>query len=891
MLAGLAAVMVVAGGVYYYFNDVDVPPTLSFGGAGVQGMLEDGEQGFLEYEDGDEADYKDFISGYKDDNVDAEVMRLHSGVNNVYVPEEISVEDLSKCIDPEAGRVLFAQWDAKEGSFMVYPEGPFAETTTVDTDYKFKKGSGLVVISRHSADSWCLAAADTKSSVAVVAPMAADQDGWVLLPSNNGKVADFIEPFNDRVLKVWKMVGDNEFERVREDDYDQDLGDYYLLWLKLEKAQEVAVDDNHYVPTGVEADYSKEGNNSQIILTWDRAAASEQVVDYLVKVYKCVGDLCDHTGYFAEPHEVNGERFVVSNPEPGSKYYFKVAAEVAGRAVVDDDYSAEVSKEVPVVEVGADPAGGNGGQAVDPNGGAPAASLAPQHVAGHMDGEKLVISWDKVADTPEKVVNKYSVSYYNSDLDGFSNISAINTVDVGKNLSSIRLASTQLGKHYTFAVIAQIIKVDDRSVELAKSDSATFDTPAAPVVEGEVAPAPVVYNGIGPLRHELVNDGNSIKFSWPKVTSPRPGETVSYLVSARKTGDDAWPPDAAAQPDYTVDRDSVYSIVGAAGFKGVAFKVKVVYHSGREVVGESAWSNVDTWYEGIGELTHAEAKLADGRDVIRYCWSGIVPVNDEHFTYDFSWSVDDAPWSQRNVVAVSDWVCADVMKGDAFVIYARVRSKVNLNGVPGAWSSVDKWLGAGIADVSHQASGGSEKFSWLKFESASCDNVSYDASWINNPNFDRGDIWTSHNDIAQPGGDLVFVDVPIQDNFSVQFRVKVKCTIGQRIEESEFTYDTWYAGVDHLDVTINGRDMDFNWAGVLPVNGGTVSYVIALSEDGSHWSYYPPTSGAFTLVNGFVHFHYDHAAGVPIYAKVMAVYHIGGHNYDSAYSDILQAGN
>lgn len=806
MLAGLAAVMVVAGGVYYYFNDVDVPPTLSFGGAGVQGMLEDGEQGFLEYEDGDEADYKDFISGYKDDNVDAEVMRLHSGVNNVYVPEEISVEDLSKCIDPEAGRVLFAQWDAKEGSFMVYPEGPFAETTTVDTDYKFKKGSGLVVISRHSADSWCLAAADTKSSVAVVAPMAADQDGWVLLPSNNGKVADFIEPFNDRVLKVWKMVGDNEFERVREADYDENVGDYYLLWLKLAEVQEVARED-HYVPENPEVVYKKiDKDHSQIVFGWDKVVKENvNVQEYSVLVYQCdlLGQNCDHSGYYAQVHRVPESRpeFYMVNPEPGKKYYFKVAAKIEGREVVAADYTREISVEVPAVVVVGDPAGDD---AEDPANG------------------------------------------------------------------------------------------------------------------GNEDPVAVVYPTVTGLIHEIRGSGAErvMHYTW-NAAAPIDGGLVSYDISVSTDGGHSWLTTTSLQVasyDFPLgERHSTYA------------KVKVHYIKG-QVVFPSEFSDVDIWNEdmdnldgvadvangggagnvdpvfdngvvervGIGEVSHSVVEsVVDGSRQVRFFWNSLPDSGGENFTYEVATSTDrGVHWLPGAYQPVSGGFAAYLPVSNNEVLMAKVRVVYGTapNTSPTDWSEIETWwVGAKSFHSNLQIAPNGTKsvhFTWASARLFGGDGalsyvVEYNNDGVAFRRFGNGSI-------AQASA-----DIPIVGNNSIRFRVKVRSFVDGVEYVSDSSEYTWYAGVANFHANVeNDNRIDFSWDEAKPVNEGTVSYVIGLSYDQSAWFYYPPRDTVnFEFRDGVVHFVMPHPNGEALYAKVMAVYHIGGHNYDSAYSDILQAGN
>ncbi len=237
-------VVVVVTIVLYLNSQNDNPPTLSFGGNGVQGMIEGGSQGFLQYQDRDKNTYRTFTSAYREDNEDAKKYELKAGINHVIVTQDITVGDLRKCIDPAADRVFFAQWDADEGNFMVYPEGPFQETVTVDTDYEYKEGSGLIIISKAKADTYCVTDPAKKSGVDMVAPMDEDVSGWVLLQSNEDNVEKFIAPFKNRVQKVWKMTDMNKFEKVDSGDYDEDLEDYYMVWLKLKEGKNGEVVDD-----------------------------------------------------------------------------------------------------------------------------------------------------------------------------------------------------------------------------------------------------------------------------------------------------------------------------------------------------------------------------------------------------------------------------------------------------------------------------------------------------------------------------------------------------------------------------------------------------------------------------------------------------------------------
>lgn len=232
------AVLIVGiiGGVFYFRSkSVDnTPPKLGLGSVSIQGMLKEGRQGFLEFEEKDitafEARREDF---------EGEPIQLASGVNYVYAEEKLTVEDIVECVDPEAGSFLFAHYDYKEKIFSTYPKGPFEETKEKDLDYEIKPGNAFVLIVREDADAYCLKSAKEQADYVFRELLPDNEQGWILFAASDENLAEVLNPFVGRIELVFKMTEAEKFERLEQDDIDEGLDDYYLLWIKLKEKEEL----------------------------------------------------------------------------------------------------------------------------------------------------------------------------------------------------------------------------------------------------------------------------------------------------------------------------------------------------------------------------------------------------------------------------------------------------------------------------------------------------------------------------------------------------------------------------------------------------------------------------------------------------------------------------
>src|SRR3989338_7156231 len=128
------------------------PPQLSLGGK-YQAFSKEGLQGFLKYE---EADQAVFDKKYGDTN--KKNITLKEGINYVYVDKQTEIEDIIKCIDPVAERILIAQYKPEDKTFYTFPKGPFGAETQefAGIHQKLNPTEGLIVISRREAKAYCL---------------------------------------------------------------------------------------------------------------------------------------------------------------------------------------------------------------------------------------------------------------------------------------------------------------------------------------------------------------------------------------------------------------------------------------------------------------------------------------------------------------------------------------------------------------------------------------------------------------------------------------------------------------------------------------------------------------------------------------------------------------
>lgn len=375
ILVGLIVAMIVGGGLYYAFGsngDEEQPPSIDMGGSGFQGMIKAGKQGFLEYEEKDKAAHKAVLEENKEVLKGHPAVKLKSGVNYVYAYEDVTVEELTLCMDPVVGSVLFAHYDWKQSKFLTYPKGPFGvQTKEVGTDYAFQKGDSIVAIVKNPGDFYCVASANTKSSVAASVPAA--DSGWILMASNQDNLKAYVEPIKSRVLKAFVLDKNGKFVKVESAGYDYDMKSKstYLVWLKLEKTSDtptraadsgptpgptvvadpvrgVAADPvNHpaaSVVQGVQATYAEHRVN----VTWGQVALAEgETLDSYYVFYNYCGEDGSHCSDTPNRERTEASRnFNFDVPRMGV-YKVKVGAKKIGQEVADIAYSAVVDVVVP----------------------------------------------------------------------------------------------------------------------------------------------------------------------------------------------------------------------------------------------------------------------------------------------------------------------------------------------------------------------------------------------------------------------------------------------------------------------------------------------------------------------------------------------------------------
>ncbi|MDA1060861.1 MAG: fibronectin type III domain-containing protein [bacterium] len=247
-VVSLVVVLLLSLSGYYYFDfdDKEGPPKLSMGSSIVKGMMENGKQGFLEFEESDKVSYNSKKSSFKGSPI-----TLKTGPNNVYVDEKYTLDELVQCINPQVERFLFAEYNPIEKTYFTYPKGPFGSATKIvpgKLSYEVKAGKAFTVIVRRDGEAYCMKSANQKSSYPITKPLADDKSGWVLMAAHDSDLNKVILPYKDRVKSIYKMKDAENFEKVT--DMNVKLKDYYVIWLKLGKKGEAQASVSAHTDVG-----------------------------------------------------------------------------------------------------------------------------------------------------------------------------------------------------------------------------------------------------------------------------------------------------------------------------------------------------------------------------------------------------------------------------------------------------------------------------------------------------------------------------------------------------------------------------------------------------------------------------------------------------------------
>ncbi|MBL4694555.1 hypothetical protein JKY72_04270, partial [Candidatus Gracilibacteria bacterium] len=306
LLIILVAALLSGAGAYYFLNFAesnDEPPTLSMDSSGLQGMLKEGKQGFLEYEATDTAIY----TTIKNDKVDAKVSAttIKTGVNYYHADTDLTVKEIVECIDPVAQRVLVAYYSpgetSKDKAYHVFPKGPFLGTQTIadEATFTIPAGRGFAVIAKEASETYCFSASSEKSKVATANPVKKGEKGWALIAADKEKLNELLSPFKGQAVNVWAQDGDNSFTKIEStltDGYTHTLSDHSLVWVKfLGPDATTAVVVKNLKPDAP-ANFVATEKDGKVELTWDAAEANDGAeIEGYIALYSIKGEGGDPT--------------------------------------------------------------------------------------------------------------------------------------------------------------------------------------------------------------------------------------------------------------------------------------------------------------------------------------------------------------------------------------------------------------------------------------------------------------------------------------------------------------------------------------------------------------------------------------------------------------------
>lgn len=738
ILVGVIVAMIVGGGLYYAFGsngDEEQPPSIDMGGSGFQGMIKAGKDGFLEYEEKDKAVHKAMLEENADVLKGHPAVKLKSGVNYVYAYDDVTVEELTLCMDPVVGSVLFAHYDWKQSKFLTYPKGPFGvQTKEVDTDYAFQKGDSIVAIVKNPGDFYCVASADTKSSVAASVPAA--DSGWILMSSNQDNLKAYIEPIKSRVLKAFVLDKNGKFVKVESAGYDYDMKSKstYLVWLKLEKASgtparaadggatpgptpgpTVVVDPargvaaepvNH--PTAsvalknVQAVYA----DGRINVTWEAGTLNEgeTLQGYSVVYNRCGADGEDCSGVVESGPLVGERAFSFETTESGI-YKVKVSARkvsAANQATTEDSAVVEVTvvKEVADDDGGLDLGDGSLEALVRNN--QEELKTAILGVYCEMDVSEAMVVFNDDEDPAVAAARVQAQGELMEEL-----------------LVAVKAAGFPIDDVAELEALYAVINGNDEEFgdfanEMENGMEACIDG-VAEVAPTYAAPSKPVYD---PARDTLITKS----VTWDKVESNDAAPMSGYVLAvACEDGEFT---------EYSVSQsDAPVGAFSANNFCSVYHvKVRVKYGAAPDWVYSEYSPTLDIEFEledqsigfPFGQLLDGSALVADPEEVVyagitglshttfnqtnedgtekailRFSWNKAMPIAEEAVTYVIQVSTDDGVTWVENPAALidGDSVYFDMEIGEATSVKAKVKVVYGegADAHESEYSSVDSW--------------------------------------------------------------------------------------------------------------------------------------------------------------------------------------------------------
>ncbi|MBL4694556.1 fibronectin type III domain-containing protein [Candidatus Gracilibacteria bacterium] len=239
----VVSIVILAG--YYFMNSTsedEAPPALSSESRVFQGLLKDGAQGFIEFEDGDQAAYNAVASAAKLQG--AEEVIIPAGVNYFHSENFLSAMDIATCVDPSAERLLIAYYspggNELDKSYYTYTKGPFNGTKLLPEDFKIPAGRGFALITKNASKTYCFDSTSKISNVGGMPFQPGEESGWMLMAANDTELNEMLKPYlASEVTNVWVQDAQNSFKKIQysiTDGYNHTFTDHSLVWIKVKKA-------------------------------------------------------------------------------------------------------------------------------------------------------------------------------------------------------------------------------------------------------------------------------------------------------------------------------------------------------------------------------------------------------------------------------------------------------------------------------------------------------------------------------------------------------------------------------------------------------------------------------------------------------------------------------
>lgn len=244
--------IVVLGGVLYFTwpssPDEDMPPSLDFGGNGLQGAFIDKKYSFYNCEQKDVDEEKVAKKEATLTEEFGEPTIIEPGVHFYYVENTKSLDTvfLNNTLCVKDNKVFFAYYspgeEGLEKGFHVYPKGLFQDTHEIKDPKLFKIPAyrGFLIIASKQTKGWGFKS-EKKVADRFPKPLENKEAGWVQVVKV-GELKAALEEYEDRIdtlddkPQIWVQNKDNDFAKVSSLEELANLEtSYSMIWLKLKE--------------------------------------------------------------------------------------------------------------------------------------------------------------------------------------------------------------------------------------------------------------------------------------------------------------------------------------------------------------------------------------------------------------------------------------------------------------------------------------------------------------------------------------------------------------------------------------------------------------------------------------------------------------------------------